>query len=66
MDYVVMLQMPLPPVETGHPPEFVQLFRDIQAVEGSTITFECVIRGSPKPRVQWSHNGYPITNPNWR
>ncbi|XP_014664077.1 PREDICTED: palladin-like [Priapulus caudatus] len=63
---ITPVAMPVAPVETGHPPEFVQLFRDTHAPENSTVTFECVVRGSPKPRVQWTHNGFPITNPNWR
>ena len=34
------------------PPEFTKLFQDQTAKPGDTVTFECVITGSPKPKVR--------------
>lgn len=33
------------------PPEFMKLFQDQTAKPGDAVTFECVITGSPKPKV---------------
>lgn len=33
------------------PPEFTRLFQDLNAKPGDSVTFECVITGSPKPKV---------------
>ncbi|ESO91797.1 hypothetical protein LOTGIDRAFT_121777 [Lottia gigantea] len=34
-------------------PEFVSTLRMVQAVEGKTARFECDVKGSPKPEIQW-------------
>ena len=36
------------------PPEFVKLFQDKVARPGDAVTLECVITGSPKPKVRSS------------
>lgn len=36
------------------PPEFAKLFQDINAKPGDSVTFECCIVGSPKPKVNES------------
>lgn len=33
------------------PPEFKRLFQDINANPGESVTFECEVNGSPKPKV---------------
>ena len=36
------------------PPEFTKLFQDQTAKPGDSVTFECMITGSPKPKVRQS------------
>lgn len=36
---------------THAPPEFIRLFQDKVARPGDAITFDCLITGSPKPKV---------------
>ncbi|XP_046554795.1 uncharacterized protein LOC124264120 [Haliotis rubra] len=43
-------------------PEFKKLFQDIRVRPGEPVTFECIITGSPKPKVQWQFNGEPLVS----
>ena len=48
------------PPGVGHaPPEFVKLFQDKVARPGDAVTLECVITGSPKPKV-WEILLFPV------
>ncbi|XP_060064415.1 titin-like, partial [Ylistrum balloti] len=44
------------------PPEFQKLFQDMTVNAGDNVTFECVITGSPKPKVTWYFNGEPVVS----
>ncbi|XP_013393635.1 titin [Lingula anatina] len=48
------------------PPEFKMLFKDVHVRLGESVKFECVIAGSPKPKVTWFFNGEPIVRKEYR
>ena len=39
--------------EKDIPPEFRNLIRDNQVLEGEPVTFDCQVSGHPKPTVHW-------------
>lgn len=41
------------------PPEFGRLFHDVTAKPGDSVTFECTVTGSPKPKVRFA---VPVTS----
>uniref|UniRef100_A0A915LP28 Protein farnesyltransferase subunit beta n=1 Tax=Meloidogyne javanica TaxID=6303 RepID=A0A915LP28_MELJA len=43
------------------PPEFLKVFSDIRCIEGSTAIFDCMILGSPRPKVCWLFNDEKLT-----
>lgn len=40
-----------------NPPEFRRLFQDVTAKPGDSVTFECSVTGSPKPKVNYVRLG---------
>uniref|UniRef100_A0A1I8B4P4 Ig-like domain-containing protein n=1 Tax=Meloidogyne hapla TaxID=6305 RepID=A0A1I8B4P4_MELHA len=42
-------------------PEFLKVFSDICCIEGSTAVFDCMILGSPRPKVCWLFNDDKLT-----
>uniref|UniRef100_A0A183C342 Ig-like domain-containing protein n=1 Tax=Globodera pallida TaxID=36090 RepID=A0A183C342_GLOPA len=38
------------------PPEFLKVFSDVRCVVGEKAVFDCVLLGSPRPRVCWLFN----------
>ena len=43
--------------EKDIPPEFRNLIRDNQVMEGEPVTFDCQVSGHPKPTVHWEKVG---------
>eukprot|EP00106_Octopus_bimaculoides_P016754 XP_014784196.1 PREDICTED: titin-like isoform X3 [Octopus bimaculoides] len=39
------------------PPEFTKLFQDVTVKQGEPVMLECIITGTPKPKVVWQYNG---------
>ena len=37
-------------------PEFLKVFSDVRCIEGDKATFDCVLLGSPRPKVHWLFN----------
>ncbi|CAH1789041.1 unnamed protein product, partial [Owenia fusiformis] len=48
------------------PPEFKALFRDMRVGAGESVTFECIITGSPKPKVSWFFNGDAVVSQDYQ
>ncbi|XP_033610365.1 hemolin-like [Cryptotermes secundus] len=44
------------------PPVIVRESRNQIVKEGGDIQLDCVVKGSPAPRITWLLNGEPITN----
>ncbi|XP_012936768.1 uncharacterized protein LOC101859779, partial [Aplysia californica] len=48
------------------PPEFRKLFQDTSAQPGDSVTLECSVTGSPKPKVSWQFNGEPLVSQDYQ
>uniref|UniRef100_A0A914Q141 Ig-like domain-containing protein n=1 Tax=Panagrolaimus davidi TaxID=227884 RepID=A0A914Q141_9BILA len=40
----------------SYAPEFLKVFSDVRAPEGARAVFDCVLLGSPRPKVCWLFN----------
>ena len=68
---LVVLQAKLTVIEDEEPtkdipPEFKNLIRDTEIVEGEPATFDCQVSGYPKPKVHWEKDGKPMDEENPR
>ena len=43
-------------------PKFTKDLEDQEAIDGSTVTFECGVTGKPEPKIQWYKDGKVIKN----
>lgn len=50
------------PVVEGEPPKFLRYLESSDANEGETFIFECIVRGTPEPSIQWLKYNSPITD----
>lgn len=44
-------------------PEFLKVFSDVWETEGARIVFDCVLLGTPRPRVCWLFNDARVDFP---
>ena len=44
-------------LENANAPSFVKTIADTQADENLPAEFSVEVKGDPKPKVEWSHNG---------
>jgi hypothetical protein len=57
----------VPVVEEGDPPQFLRYLESAEVTEGETFIFECVVKGTPEPSIQWLKYNSPIAgNQNYR
>lgn len=49
-------------IETGakNSPNFIELLKDINVIEGHDICFKCRVSGQPQPLLKWYKNGVEI------
>uniref|UniRef100_A0A1I7S9W3 Ig-like domain-containing protein n=1 Tax=Bursaphelenchus xylophilus TaxID=6326 RepID=A0A1I7S9W3_BURXY len=45
----------------SYAPEFLKVFTDVRVPEGGKAVFDCVLLGSPRPRVCWLFNDEKLT-----
>ena len=50
------------PVIENEPPKFLRYLESFQVDENETVVFECVVQGTPEPKIQWLRYNSPITN----
>ncbi|EDO49557.1 predicted protein, partial [Nematostella vectensis] len=41
-------------------PQFIDLMQPVEVTEGQTATFECTVKGYPRPSIEWFKNGLPL------
>ena len=46
------------------PPEIVQPLKNVMALQNKSVTMQCVITGSPKPKITWYKGNREIFNGN--
>jgi hypothetical protein len=47
-------------IETGGPPEFVDVLRSCSTKVGDQVVLECRVKGSPTPKIRWLKNGKEV------
>lgn len=52
----------VPVVEEGSPPTFSKYLESSEVSEGEFFVFECVVKGTPEPTVQWMRYSTPLTS----
>lgn len=50
----------IPVVEETDPPKFLRYLESSEVNEGESFTFECVVKGSPDPSIQWLKFSSPL------
>lgn len=50
------------PVVEGEPPRFLRYLESAEASEGDNFVFECIVKGSPEPSIQWLKYNAPIVS----
>lgn len=50
------------PVVDAAPPKFVRFLESSQVTEGENFVFECIVKGSPEPKIQWLKYNAPIVD----
>ena len=40
------------------PPEFIELLKSATTTIGGTVVLRCKVKGSPRPTITWSRQGY--------
>lgn len=50
----------VPVIEEGEPPKFLRYLESAEVTEGERFVFECIIKGTPEPTVQWLKYNSPL------
>lgn len=50
----------VPVVDEGEPPKFLRYLESSEVGEGEAFAFECVVKGTPEPAIQWLKYSNPI------
>lgn len=50
----------VPVAEEGEPPKFLRYLESSEVTEGESFAFECVVKGTPDPSIQWTRYNSPI------
>lgn len=48
-------------IELPVPPQFIEPLRNLAAEEGTRVTFEGYVRGTPEPSIKWYKEGKQLT-----
>lgn len=52
----------IPVVEEGDPPKFLRYLESSEVTENEPFAFECMVKGTPEPTIQWLKYNIPIVN----
>lgn len=50
------------PVVENEPPKFLRYLESFEIKENELVVFECVVKGTPEPKIQWLRYNTPIFN----
>lgn len=56
------VEVPEEVIETKMAPVFVKKLKNTDTVETQTVSFECVVKGTPAPEVTWYQDRNPVTD----
>jgi Immunoglobulin I-set domain len=55
------------PVVESDPPKFLRYLESSEVDEGESFTFECIVKGSPEPKIEWLKFNSPLKDsPNFK
>lgn len=50
------------PVIEGEPPKFLRYLESSEVTENEPFVFECIVKGTPEPSIQWLKYNIPLVN----